>query len=194
MEPPGSYRRTEIRRPSFYGWYIVGVGVLSNVASVFSFSSTLSVFLKPVSEDLGVSRGTFSLVRTGEILVNALIVPFIGPVIDRHGGRWLIATGAVIASAGYLLLSQVQEFWQFLLGRCSVVVVGDTLMNSLVTVTGECKRARWPDPLSLSSAVRGRRRGAATRTLDRSRQSRRGARPRSALVARRRRRARRGRP
>ena len=134
MEPQGRYSSFPRRRPVFYGWYIVGVGVLSNIASVFSFSSTLSVFLKPVSEDLGVSRGAFSLVRTGEILVNALIVPFIGPVIDRHGGRWLIATGAVIASAGYLLLSQVQEFWQFLLGRCSVVVVGDTLMNSLVTV------------------------------------------------------------
>ena len=134
MESPGAYPRTNIRRPFFYGWYIVGVGVLSNIASVFSFSSTLSIFLKPVSEDLGVSRGAFSLVRTGEILVNALIVPFIGPVIDRHGGRWLIATGAVIASMGYLLLSQVQEFWQFFLGRCSVVVVGDTLMNSLVTV------------------------------------------------------------
>jgi MFS family permease len=46
----------------------------------------------------------------------------------------MIATGAVIASAGYFLLSQVQHFWQFLFLRCTVVVLGDTLMNSLVSV------------------------------------------------------------
>jgi cyanate permease len=116
----------------FYGWYIVGVGILTQIAGVFSLSSTLSVFLKPVTEDLGVSRGAFSLVRTGEILVSAAIAPVIGPLIDRHGGRWLIVIGTVIASAGYFLLSQVQEFWQFFLLRCTLVTTGDTLMSSLV--------------------------------------------------------------
>lgn len=122
----------EQKRPLFYGWYIVGVGVVTQIASAFSLSSTLSVFLKPITEDLGVSRGVFSLLRTGEILVSAVIAPLIGPLIDRHDGRWLITIGAVIASAGYLLLSQVQEFWQFFVLRCSLVTVGDTLMGSLV--------------------------------------------------------------
>jgi MFS family permease len=116
----------------FYGWYIVGVGILTQIAGVFSLSSTLSVFLRPVTEDLGISRGAFSLVRTGEILVGAAIAPVIGPLIDRHGGRWLIVIGTVIASAGYFLLSQVQEFWQFFLLRCVLVTTGDTLMSSLV--------------------------------------------------------------
>jgi MFS family permease len=120
------------RHRFFYGWYIVGVGVLTQIAGGFSLSSTLSVFLKPVTEDLGVSRGVFSLVRTGEVLIGAVIAPVIGPLIDRHGGRALIVLGAVIASAGYLLLSQVREFSHFFLLRCSLVVVGDTLMSSLV--------------------------------------------------------------
>ena len=41
----------------FYGWYIVGVGILVNIAGTFAFSSTLSIFLKPITEELGVSRG-----------------------------------------------------------------------------------------------------------------------------------------
>lgn len=122
----------EQRHRFFYGWYIVGVGVLTQIAGVFSLSSTLSVFLKPITEDLGVSRGAFSLVRTGEILVSAVIAPLIGPLLDRQGGRWLIVIGTVIASVGYLLLSQIQEFWQFFLLRCTLVTVGDTLMSSLV--------------------------------------------------------------
>jgi len=32
-------------------------------------SSTLSVFLKPLTEDLHVSRGLFSLLRSGEIVI-----------------------------------------------------------------------------------------------------------------------------
>jgi hypothetical protein len=35
----------------FYGWYIVGVGFLANVASAFSLASTMSVFLKPLTAD-----------------------------------------------------------------------------------------------------------------------------------------------
>ncbi|MGH7853433.1 MAG: hypothetical protein ACREP3_08315 [Candidatus Binatia bacterium] len=48
----------------FYGWYIVGVGFLSHVACAFHMSSTLSVFLKPLTEDLAVSRWLFSLLRS----------------------------------------------------------------------------------------------------------------------------------
>ena len=59
----------------FYGWTIVAVGFLAHIASAFSISSTLSVFLKPLSSDLGVSRGVFSLIRTGEILIGALAAP-----------------------------------------------------------------------------------------------------------------------
>ncbi|HEY1373143.1 MAG TPA: MFS transporter [Candidatus Binatia bacterium] len=121
-------------RRIFYGWWIVAVGVLTQIAGVFSLSSTLSIFLKPVTEDLGVSRGAFSLVRTGEILVSAAMAPLVGPIVDRRGGRKLIVAGAVIAAAGYFLLSRVQQFWQFFLVRCTLVVAGDTLMGSVVVM------------------------------------------------------------
>jgi OFA family oxalate/formate antiporter-like MFS transporter len=121
-------------RRIFYGWWIVGIGALTQIAGVFSLSSTLSVFLKPITDDLGVSRGAFSLVRTSEVLVSAALAPFVGPLIDRHGGRSLIVIGAIVASLGYMLLSRVQEFWQFFLLRCTLVVVGDTLMGSMVVM------------------------------------------------------------
>src|SRR5215831_3237222 len=68
-----SYAVGGVRLSSFfYGWYIVGVGILVNIAGTFAFSSTLSIFLKPITEELGVSRGAFSLIRTFEIGVAAL--------------------------------------------------------------------------------------------------------------------------
>jgi sugar phosphate permease len=101
----------------FYGWAIVAVGFLAHIASAFSISSTLSVFLKPLSSDLGISRGVFSLIRSGEILIGAAAAPLVGTVLDRHGGRWLMAAGGLISGAGFLLLGQSRNFWQFALFR-----------------------------------------------------------------------------
>jgi cyanate permease len=116
----------------FYGWYIVAVAILVNIAGTFAFSSTLSIFLKPITEELGVSRGAFSLIRTFEIGVAALIVPLLGPWIDRHGGRGIIVLGVAMEGAGLLLSSLVQSFWQFVLVRCSLVIAGEALLGSLV--------------------------------------------------------------
>src|SRR3990167_2285922 len=77
------------KRQFFYGWYIVAVGFLANVASTFTLASTLSVFLKPLTEDLGVSRGVFSLLRSGESLIGAGLAPEVGSREDRLGGRQL---------------------------------------------------------------------------------------------------------
>jgi MFS family permease len=116
----------------FYGWVIVAVGFLAHIASAFSISSTLSVFLKPLSQDLGISRGVFSLIRSGEILVGAAAAPLVGSLLDRHGGKWLIAAGGLISGAGFLLLGQARDFWQFALVRWLLISPGDALMGSMV--------------------------------------------------------------
>ena len=99
-------------------------------------SSTLSVFLKPLTDDLGVSRGLFSLLRSGEILIGAAMAPLVGPLVDRYGGRWLMAGGALVAALGFVLLSQVTAFWQFLLLRWVFVTIGGVFMcHMVVSVT-----------------------------------------------------------
>src|SRR5580765_2119494 len=104
---------TAIQKPKiFYGWYIVTVGFLAQMNCAFHMSSTLSVFLKPLTEDLAVSRGLFSVLRSGEILLAGALAPLIEPLVDRYGGRWLMAGGALSAGIGFVLLSQVSAFWQ----------------------------------------------------------------------------------
>ena len=92
------------RKSLYYGWVIVIVGFLAHIASAFSISSTLSVFLKPLSADLGISRGVFSLIRSGEIIIGAAAAPVVGTLMDRHGGRWLMAAGGLISGAGFISL------------------------------------------------------------------------------------------
>jgi MFS family permease len=120
----------------FYGWYVVAVGFLSHVACAFHMSSTLSVFLKPLTEDLAVSRGLFSLLRSGEILIGAAMAPLVGPLVDRYGGRWLMAGGALVAGLGFVLMSQIGAFWQFLILRWTFVTIGGVFMcHMVVSVT-----------------------------------------------------------
>jgi MFS family permease len=124
--------RSRTKSRFFYGWYIVGVGFLANVASSFALASTLSIFLKPMTADLGISRGVFSLLRSGEGITAACLAPFIGSLVDRHGGRWLMAGGTAIAGIGYLLLSQVDGFAQFAAIRLTIVTLGDCMMGYMV--------------------------------------------------------------
>jgi MFS transporter, OFA family, oxalate/formate antiporter len=116
----------------FYGWYIVGVGFLANVASSFALASTLSIFLKPLTAELGISRGVFSLLRSGEGIIAACLAPLVGTLVDRHGGRWLMAVGATIAALGFLLLGYIENFGQFAAIRLTLVTFGDVLMGYMV--------------------------------------------------------------
>lgn len=122
-----STRRLRRKRKIFYGWTIVAVGFLAQVNCAFHMSSTLSVFLKPLTEDLAVSRGLFSLLRSGEILIAGALAPLAGPLVDRYGGRWLMTVGALSAGVGFVLLGQVTAFWQFFLIRWIFVAVGGVL-------------------------------------------------------------------
>jgi MFS family permease len=119
-------------RAIYYGWVIVVVGFLAHIASAFSISSTLSVFLKPLSSDLGISRGVFSLIRSGEILIGAAAAPVVGTLMDRYGGRWLMAAGGLISGAGFICLGQARDFTQFMLVRWLLISPGDSLMGSMV--------------------------------------------------------------
>lgn len=140
MGTPGSVHQVHARRRIYYGWYIVAVGFIANVASSFALASTLSIFLKPMTVDLGVSRGVFSLLRSGEGLIGAFMAPFVGPLVDRHGSRWLVTSGAVVAAVGYFILSQVEDFWQFVLVRWTFVTMGDALLGYMVI---NVMIARW---------------------------------------------------
>ena len=53
-------------------------------------------------------------------------------MIDRHGGRWILVIGVLMEGTGFLLSSLVQNFWQFVVVRCCLVIAGEALLSSLV--------------------------------------------------------------
>lgn len=132
MESTAEAARSTAKAKFFYGWYIVAVGFLANVASSFALASTMSIFLKPLTADLGVSRGVFSLLRSGEGIIAACIAPLVGTLVDRYGGRWLMVIGTAIVAVGYFILTHVENFAQFAATRLTLVTLGDSMMGYMV--------------------------------------------------------------
>lgn len=122
------YTHTSAQPRIFYGWYVVVVGFLAQIACAFYLSSTLSVFLKPITADLGVSRGAFSLMRSVEHVIYAALAPWVGGQLDRYGARWLMVIGAVLSGIGFLLLGQIDNFWQFAGIRVVILSIGHAMV------------------------------------------------------------------
>ncbi|MBV9557355.1 MAG: MFS transporter [Pseudolabrys sp.] len=70
---------------------IVGAGAIN----IFAFG----VFLKPVSEDLGLGRGDFSTALLINGIFNALACPVVGWLIDRYGTRKVMIPGLILFAA-----------------------------------------------------------------------------------------------
>ncbi|MEE9324623.1 MAG: MFS transporter [Dehalococcoidia bacterium] len=103
----------------FYGWRIVGVAFLSYMVGASGVSvSGFSVLLKPMSEDpeLGWSRATLSGAFALGVVVVALLGPVLGPLLDkRHGPRSIIIGAAFLSGLGAVLVSRMDQVWQFYL-------------------------------------------------------------------------------
>ena len=107
--------------PFYYGWVVFAV-----CASV-SYSSrpvmavaTLSVFLVPMTEEFGWSRGMFAgAVSLGGMCAVA-ISPIAGWWIDRYGSALVVALGGLVTGACAAALSIVAQPWRSMPCTCPV--------------------------------------------------------------------------
>jgi MFS family permease len=69
-------------------WWIVAAAALGMIVGQGPIAIfTLGVFLKPVTEALGISRGTLSSTVGLLTFIAAIVTPFMGRLIDRLGAR-----------------------------------------------------------------------------------------------------------
>ncbi|MBI2863350.1 MAG: MFS transporter [Chloroflexi bacterium] len=114
-----------VARGQFYfGWVIVAVGFTSQFLVQGVNGWGFGLFFKPMSEELGLNRATFSSAQSLSTVVSGGLAPFLGPLIDRRGARGLMIIGAVISGAGFVALSFVQGLGEFYLVRGLVISVG----------------------------------------------------------------------
>lgn len=122
-----------MRRPH-YSWVILATGffiLFFSGGSRFAFG----LMLKPMSEDLDVSRSTLSLAVTTFMVVSALALPFVGRLVDRWSLKGTIGIAAVVSGVGIGLMGQVEAPWQVFIVYGVVYALGNAgTSNSPVTV------------------------------------------------------------
>ena len=102
-------------KPRFYGWWIVLALAVTEPVSWGVQYYALTVFLRPMEDELGWSRsqmtGAFSLA----LLISGLVAIPIGRWLDRHGARLLMTAGSIAATLLVLAWSRVDQLWVYYL-------------------------------------------------------------------------------
>jgi MFS family permease len=121
-------------RGVFYGWKLVGVGTFLLTLMSVSVFQGLGTFLVALERQFGWSRtamsGAFTLAR-GE---GAVLGPLEGVLIDKFGSRRLILIGYTIMGLGFILLSTIQNLWQFYLAFI-IITLGSGLGGWLAVIS-----------------------------------------------------------
>ncbi|MEE8471869.1 MAG: MFS transporter, partial [Dehalococcoidia bacterium] len=95
-----------------YAWIILAsVMILSALRSGLRLS--FGVFIDPLMDDFGWSRGSISLAYTIAFLTAAPMTLVIGWLGDAIGARRTLIISALILTVGMLLTATIQEPWQF---------------------------------------------------------------------------------
>jgi MFS family permease len=89
-------------------WWVVFATVCALVVGAGPINVfTFGVFLKPITESLGVGRGVFSSALTLHGVIAAVALPVIGWLVDRWGARRILLPGIFVyalATASYALI------------------------------------------------------------------------------------------
>ena len=106
------------RLPFFYGWVILACVCCAGFARNGPAVATLSIFVEPMTSELGWSRTALSgAVSLGGIMA-ALASPLIGPVLDRRGARMMLCAAVLVTGVSMMLLSLTQSLLAFYVFFC----------------------------------------------------------------------------
>jgi len=123
----------------FYGWWVaLALAIIVLLSSGIRF--TIGPFLKPVTADLGLDRGSFSLVVAVSLFLYGGFMPLVGRLVDRFGARVVCATGAFVMAASLALTGRMTTLWEFYL---YYAVIGSLGLAATGHVMGSVMLARW---------------------------------------------------
>jgi MFS family permease len=92
----------------FYGWVMVAVAMAGYFASGPGQSHMFSVFILPLSTDLGLDQTEISIAYALATLTAAFGLPYVGRLIDRHGMRRMVLVAASLLGLAAIAFGQVQ--------------------------------------------------------------------------------------
>jgi len=97
-----------------YGWVVVIACLLVAIANI-GFHNTVSIYVRPVTEDLGLTRGEFTFFRTVTALTSAFLMPFFGRLVMKTSVKKMMLVGTLINGLTLAGMGFSQNIWHFYL-------------------------------------------------------------------------------
>ena len=109
------------RTPFYYGWLALGMSFLGTFPATGVSQVVIGGVQGFIVEDTGWSRSQIAAAVTIGTWASGLLTPLIGWLVDRHGPRWLMPLGALIAGISLFWIGESFLLWHFwiayILGR-----------------------------------------------------------------------------
>ncbi len=109
----------------FHGYFIVGACFILMFDLWGMILNTMPIFLKPITMDMGWSRGEFSIAVAMGGIGTLITAPIAGKLFDRFGAKPIMLSGSILIGLGLMGFSQITSLWQLYLIN---VVIGAGLM------------------------------------------------------------------
>ncbi len=128
---------TRQKQDLYYGWIVVAISFIT-MAIVSPAWFSFSLFYPPILQEFGWSRASTAGAYSINLIINAIVSPFVGLLIDRYGPRLVMPIGALILAAGFIGASRMNQLWHYYVwfgvvaafGFCAVQVVPNTTIVS----------------------------------------------------------------
>ncbi len=112
--------------PFYYGWVVAGASGTAVFARMAPAITTLTVFIYPMSQELGWSRTLISGAVSAGALVSIVLSPAVGWAVDRFGARPVLVSGVVTVGAAMSSLAWATIPITFYIAYASARVVFHT--------------------------------------------------------------------
>jgi MFS family permease len=116
----------------YYGWYIVAICVLTQVAANAVAMSTFSLFLRPWSAEMHTPISALLLALSACGTVFAFVAPLTGTLADKYPARVLFGGGLLLLTLVLLGLSFAHKTWQIIALYALPLAVAMSLTTDLV--------------------------------------------------------------
>ncbi|MCJ7605829.1 MAG: MFS transporter [Dehalococcoidales bacterium] len=119
-----------IRRPRiFYGWYIVGLTIIS-MALIYGIRNSFSVLFGPILDEFGWLRSSTAIMLSLNVLFYGLTAPLAGMLVDRWKPRRVALIGVLILTAATSLCYYADQLWHFYVLFGFAVPVGTAFLGT----------------------------------------------------------------
>jgi len=112
----------------YYGWVMLLTVSVTEVISWGILYYAYSVFISPMTTDLGVGQLTITTSYSVTLLTNGLAAPLIGWWLDRYGSRGLMTAGSLAGCGLLILWSQITTPLQLYLVMAGVGIASAAVL------------------------------------------------------------------